>query len=172
MGFKVGDKVIVRNDLIIGEKYGDDFFITGMKDFVGKIVTIKRVVESGLYKVEENYYNWTDEMLEPFEFDKAFLKSGHIVKRRNDSYAIVLDDITYSDVGYSQLKDYNDDLSNKFTKDLDIIAIYKPGYTDVFEILKGSHLTLIAKRPEEVKEMTLAEVCKELGYNVKIVKEV
>jgi hypothetical protein len=113
-------------------------------------------------------------MLEPVpSFGKHLLRDGVIVKRRNDTYAIVIGDNTYSGKGFICLDEYYDDLSNRFDpSNFDIMAIYTPdGHCSIYDLLKGEYLELIAERPEEVKEMTLEEICKELGYNVKIVKE-
>lgn len=63
MKYKVGDKVRVREDLIVGEKYGNDVFTSTMVSFKGKVVTINKVI--GLkYEIEEDgkTWNWTDEM--------------------------------------------------------------------------------------------------------------
>ena len=67
MKFKVGDKVKVRKDLKVNERYGVDFFVEDMKRFRGKIVTIFSVRESlEKYKIAQDAYgrNWTDEMFE------------------------------------------------------------------------------------------------------------
>lgn len=66
MKYKVGDKVKVRSDLRVGKRYGEHTFVHDMFKFMGKIVTIKSVWEQG-YRIEEDAYWWTDEMLEPVE---------------------------------------------------------------------------------------------------------
>ena len=66
MKYKVGDKVKVRSDLRVGKSYGEHTFVHGMFKFMGKIVTIESVWEQG-YRIEEDAYWWTDEMLEPVE---------------------------------------------------------------------------------------------------------
>lgn len=63
MKFKVGDKVRVREDLEIDKMYGNYEFIKEMAHLKGEIITIKEVLKSG-YRIEEEYYMWTDEMLE------------------------------------------------------------------------------------------------------------
>ena len=63
MKFKVGDKVRVREDLEINKMCGNYEFIKEMVHLKGEIVTIKEVLKSG-YRIEEEYYMWTDEMLE------------------------------------------------------------------------------------------------------------
>ena len=65
MKYKVGDVVEVRKGLCVGKSYGSDSFVDGMKD--ATTVTIKRVREDS-YKVEENEYNYTDEMLDELLF--------------------------------------------------------------------------------------------------------
>lgn len=66
MKYKVGDKVKVRSDLRVGKSYGEHTFVHDMFKFMGKIVTIESVRERG-YRIEEDAYWWTDEMLEPVE---------------------------------------------------------------------------------------------------------
>lgn len=66
MKYKVGDKVRVRSDLKVGKSYGEHAFVHDMFKFVGKIVTIESVWKQG-YRIEEDTYWWTDEMLEPVE---------------------------------------------------------------------------------------------------------
>ena len=61
--YKIGDKVIVREDLIAGENYGKDVFTSAMVSFKGKVVTISKVI-GFKYEIEEDdkTWNWTDEM--------------------------------------------------------------------------------------------------------------
>lgn len=66
MKYKVGDKVKVRSDLRVGKSYGEHTFVHDMFKFMGKIVTIESVWEQG-YRIEEDAYWWTDDMLEPVE---------------------------------------------------------------------------------------------------------
>lgn len=61
--YNIGDKVIVREDLISGERYGNDVFTSTMVSFKGKVVTISKVI-GFKYEIEEDdkTWNWTDEM--------------------------------------------------------------------------------------------------------------
>ena len=69
--YKVGDKVRVRKDLEMGEEYGRDSFAIGMEQFLGQIVTIKKIdtMDPTKYSIEEYSMNWTDEMLENKNID-------------------------------------------------------------------------------------------------------
>ena len=64
MRYKVGDKVRVRSDLNISVMYGALRAVNEMLN--EKIVTITSVHHS-YYKVVEDNYMWTDEMLEGVE---------------------------------------------------------------------------------------------------------
>lgn len=66
MKYKVGDKVKVRSDLLVGKNYGEHAFVHDMFKFRGKIVTIESVWKQG-YRIVEDIYWWTDEMLEPVD---------------------------------------------------------------------------------------------------------
>lgn len=63
MKYKVGDKVLVREDLIEFEQYKYISFVPSMNPFKGKIVTIYNVTDR-YYIIEEDSkrYHWTDDM--------------------------------------------------------------------------------------------------------------
>ena len=61
--YNVGDKVIIREDLVDDQWYGDVAFVPSMNSFKGKIVTIYDIIDIG-YRIKEDSKNylWTDEM--------------------------------------------------------------------------------------------------------------
>jgi len=71
MKFKVGDKVKIKDDLIVGNKYGCDTYIKEMEDFCkGNILTITGILDDSYkkgYYIKNCFYLYTDEMLEPVE---------------------------------------------------------------------------------------------------------
>lgn len=68
MKYKVGDKVRIREDLVIGGNYGGSVAVDDMTDIGGNVVTIERVGNLGYYIEEDpDGYCWTDEMFEPVE---------------------------------------------------------------------------------------------------------
>lgn len=69
MKYKVGDKVRIREDLVMGENYGGSVAVDDMTDMCGSVVTIERVGEVHGYYIKEDpdEYCWTDEMFEPVE---------------------------------------------------------------------------------------------------------
>jgi hypothetical protein len=61
--YKIGDKVRVRDDLIVGKSYGANDFASGMIPYRGKGVIICSTHEHG-YMIDKDFrYIWTDEML-------------------------------------------------------------------------------------------------------------
>lgn len=64
MKYKVGDKVRVRTDIVEYSEYGGGLFWGGMKSFVGKVVTINRLINDKYIIREDNGYKWTDEMFD------------------------------------------------------------------------------------------------------------
>lgn len=69
MKYKVGDKVVVRKDLVEHESYymedglTRDSAVSEMMGHCGKVVTICEITESGKYQIGDGW-NWTDEMFE------------------------------------------------------------------------------------------------------------
>ena len=66
MKYKVGDKVIIRRDLMIFERYGSQTFVKQMEKYKGMPATISEVFSDTYYIKEdkgENWY-WTDDMFE------------------------------------------------------------------------------------------------------------
>ena len=67
MKFKAGDKVRLRDDLEVGKKYGHYNVVEDMEKYKGKEFIINEVSRSYYRLKNENWYCWTDEMLELVE---------------------------------------------------------------------------------------------------------
>ena len=131
---------------------------------------------SNKWAIKYNYkiLEWSDFMSR--EFTKDDLKNLDVVLRRDGSVAVFLDDpkLLVFKGGFNTpiTPYYNSDLTSSTSDNIDIIAIRRPLETsdisfDAFEKKLGR---VVYERDETV-EMTLEEVCKALGKNVKIVKE-
>ena len=70
MKYKVGDKVRVKKDLEVGKNYGHYNVVEDMGKYKGKEFIINEVSRSYYRFKNENWYCWTDEMLEPIEREK------------------------------------------------------------------------------------------------------
>jgi hypothetical protein len=177
MKFKVGDKVRVRKDLVDEQKYGGQCFVYDMSKFMDKIATIKSVYNS-CYCIEEDggEWFWTDEMFESNVincFTKADLKDGMVVEYRDGDRRMVMGNKFISDFGFAFLHNFTNTLEGKCFDSMTIDKIYKSSSHTLDGYFKNYNLTLIWKRPTEepIKEMTVAEIEKELGYKVKIKSE-
>ena len=112
------------------------------------------------------------------KFTKADLKTGDVVMQRDGLVQIANCELGMfiTQIGWNDMDDFNSALNHKTCDEFDIIAIRRPKAKfecrfDAFETKSG---TIIYERKEqekrEVEEMTLAEVCKLLGKEIKIVK--
>ena len=73
--FQIGDKVRLRDDLEVGEYYGEIKFLSGMKELQGKELTIDCIDKDGDYTLKEGcYYYYSEEMLEKVFSDGDLLE--------------------------------------------------------------------------------------------------
>lgn len=114
---------------------------------------------------------WSDFMKK--KFTKDDLRNGDVVLRKDGNVEIYVQTKFISKTGELSTEHYlNADLSSHYGTDRDIMAVRRPSTLedmsfDAFEKKLGR---LVYER-EETVEMTIEEVCKALGKNVKIVKE-
>ena len=156
--YKVGDKVLIRDDLESGMYYDFVYFCYEMKRYCNKVMTIDKVYEdcNGCYKMKKedyakDYHRWSfnDEMIvgkveEDVEFTKNNLKTGMICTDRSGREWLVLRDIASldrrSDImiykgGWNPLADINKDLTSTFEESYDIVKV-EVGYGfDIEEVL-------------------------------------
>lgn len=68
MKYKVGDKVVLRNDLIVGVSYCNCLWFTKMNELKGSVITIKYIYANRylICEDDQNYYN--DEMIDGYYF--------------------------------------------------------------------------------------------------------
>lgn len=115
---------------------------------------------------------WSDFMNNTFT--KADLKTGDVILHRNGSTRIVireLNECVGRFIGLS-LDDFREDLTTT-DKYFDIVAVKRPNKHSEcsFDAFKRKFGTLVYDRErDEVEEMTLEQVCKLLGKNIKIIK--
>jgi hypothetical protein len=126
-----------------------------------------------IYARETGYtiLEWEDFM--KHTFTKADLKTGDVILRRSGDVEIVIKEhnVLLRPRECNRLADLNDDLTHSFLRDGDVIAVRRPN-TPIdcqFGAFKDKRGTLIYER-QEVEEMTLEQVCKLLGKEIKIIK--
>ena len=68
--FRVGSKVRVRTDIVIGRTYDEGWYLTrDMFSLKGQIVTIDRLERDRSYRIKEdlNSCGWSEDMFEPVD---------------------------------------------------------------------------------------------------------
>lgn len=125
------------------------------------------------YYKKENYTirEWSDFMKETFT--KADLKTGDVVLKRNGEVEIINRELgmLICKSGWNDLKDVREDLTSILNDRYDIIAVRRPedkGDCN-FEVFEHKWGKLVYER-KKVEEMTLEQVCKLLGKEIKIIK--
>lgn len=160
MKFKVGDYVKIKKGAKVGR-------IPEGKCY--KIIKVK----NGYYNMEIDRPNslWTEDVLE-LAAPKDILEPGMIFECRNrHRYMFISENYAISRTGH----EYIDDVFNTalFEEEWDIVKIYNPvlknAPTYLFENLTKE--SLIWEEKASIKEMTVTEIEKELGYSIKVVKE-
>jgi len=120
--YKVGDVVKVRDDLKVDNIYGNVDFAEGMREFLGKEVTIADIFNNCYYIKETNnydwhtddYYEWTDEMFEDNpqteETTLQKINTRMLFKIRECGLCILLDRESLFECSYTnELTFYNKD---------------------------------------------------------------
>lgn len=172
MKFKVGEKVKVKSNLEVGKRYDKDIlFVNGMKQYKGKIVTIRKIYNDR-YRIEEDEIDewfWAEDMLEPLnakltkqELLNIPIGTKIITDATDKEYKeLVFDGRDFQNknhcLGFYEINN-NLKITNRYYGTR-IIKIEKPTYETIYEY------------QEEPKEMTVAEIEKALGHAVKIIKE-
>ena len=122
---------------------------------------------------ESNYtiLEWSDFMNK--EFTKEDLRTGDVVMQRDGTIQIANCELGMfiTNDWWNDMDSFSSDLIHNMDKNFDIIAVRRPiEKTDcTFKAFKYESGILIYER-KEVEEMTLAEVCRLLGKEIKIIK--
>ena len=167
MKFKVGEKVKIKKNL--KEGYGFKYYVADeMEKFKGKTVTIYSV-NSEAYRIEEDNmsWDWTEDMFEGLAIitkEELFkmpigTKITTDLEENNIFVKVGENDFCNNDCDHIEYDNIKEDLSLDYYKEGKIIEIQEPNYTTIY------------KEDKQVKEMTIAEIEKELGYPIKVIKE-
>lgn len=63
MKYKVGDTVTIRSDLAVNTMYAETTFVYGMRDTLGKVVTIE-LVRRTHFTIKENIFGYSFDMIQ------------------------------------------------------------------------------------------------------------
>ena len=189
MKFEVGDKVRIREWDDMKAEFGPDscddiktpfyYYIKNMRQYCGKKTTIEGVWDDYSYRLSGcDMYKFTDDMLIPYEFDKADLKTGMVVETKNGNKYMVYGDRLVRSNYFNKLSCYDNDLKNKDNEDYDIIRCFDINSAcincieDILNIIGGKKI-LWERKPEEkiISSDEALKILKEhYGCDVKIKK--
>lgn len=104
------------------------------------------------------------------------LKTGMVVEtRKGDKFLVINRDgelCCIREHGYIPLyggSPHRNDMTWTDGPELDIMKVFNPGIKGFEDMLSDEHNCIWTR--EEKRKMTVSEICKELGYEVEIVKE-
>lgn len=166
--FKIGDKVRIKKDL----KEGKGFTIYVSKEMAkhaGEIKTIHKIIDDTTYVLDvprnDNYLEWhfTEDMLEKCVCSLNDLQFGDVLTLRNDERYVYANGYIHGERNHYHCSGEN--VEAFFKKDLT-----RQSKTKEYDIIKVERARQTAYEREEAKEMTVEEISKALGYEVKVVK--
>ena len=120
---------------------------------------------------ERNYtiLEWKNFMI----FTKTDLQTGDVILRRDGTTEIYNGELGMfiTKDGWNDLDHERNDLTDSISSEFDIVAVRRPHnkFDCVFDAFVKERGELVYER-KEVEEMTLAEVCKLLGKEIKIIQ--
>lgn len=154
MRFKVGDKIRIKSNLVVGNRYnGECLFNSDMKEYKGRMATIREIHEDRyILDIDEPHWHWCEEMVERYtEFkigdkvevtwrDNGILEEkGEVISFYGGDLVIEFDDWRngwglngnkwYVDPKYIKLIKEEEEMKYS-DKDLLILALEKLGMTE------------------------------------------
>lgn len=182
MKYKVGDRVKVIEDLTEGDHRFEDIGVEKeMVAFRGKKVTIAEVSYLGGYLIHEDgeEYVWAEDMFSKItEFTLDDLETRMVIETRNGDRYLVLRDqkeihVMCSDGNYytklvgGNYENHNAEMRFLEDTDLDVMTVYPK--VDTFNEVETVNEPIWERK--EPKKMTVAEIQKELGYEVEVIAD-
>ena len=153
MKFKIGDKVRTTKDR---DYFGRRVFPIGT---VGKITAIENDDLAYAVSAKGDYWWYSEDMLEKFEFSIEDLKDGMVIEYRNGKRRAVLNQGFCGLNEYGCFEGYNDDLTCKCYDKFDIVKVFEGKCASIKSLLEYPG-KLIWERKEEpaTKDVSLDEI--------------
>ena len=166
--YKVGDKVRIKKDLKVEQEYNECGFAPEMAQYCGKILTIKNAQTYACgdrYDLEGiSHYRWSNDMLETYIVNSlGDLQFGDILTLRNGERYVYTDKTIYGERNHYHCN--RDIVTMSFKENLT-----RDSSLHEYDIIKVEREGQVVYEREDVREMTVEEISKALGYEVKVVK--
>ena len=171
--YKVGDKVRIKNDLVGGEDYGDVYFSDEMNVHAGKIYVIDHVEKT------ENFTCYTLDGASTWDWsEEMFIKTEKVNEIKNIQKEMTFPEMAQKlidgkfKVGTELVSDNRRSfwvMDSHITGDFGLTISKLSDELDV--PIYGTDINAKWKVKEElIKEMSIEQLQKELGYKIKIVE--
>ena len=105
MKYKVGDKVRVRKDLVAGNFYGKDYYISSMDKFKGEKCVITEIWDQS-YQINNFGYWWSEEMFESVDDEKVLEYALEKLGMTKEELANEEEDIRFIDNNFKEKNRY------------------------------------------------------------------
>lgn len=116
-GFKMGGKVLIKNDLQVDAMYGDVDVVIEMYEYFGKEATITDIdIDGDVYlDIDNEHYVWSldmliplEETIDPTDYKEEYARLVEDVNEYEGIIASLEEDLHYVNKEYNQLKiNYN-----------------------------------------------------------------
>ena len=105
MKYKVGDRVRVRKDLVPGNFYGKDYYISSMDKFKGEKCVITEIWDQS-YQINDFGYWWSEEMFESVDDEKVLEYALEKLGMTKEELANEEEDIRFIDNNFKEKNRY------------------------------------------------------------------
>lgn len=171
MKFKIGNKVRVVK---IRSGLKQD-----RKECLGKVFEITHLnpdpecESDSFYDVKGSPFIYFEDELEMYEFTKSDLEDGMVVELNDGTRMVVCRDKFIGTSCFVNIKNFDEDLNNENSEDYSVRKVYRSFSLCLRDVFDDECLELIWERHDEskteiIKDMTVSEIEKELGYKVRI----
>ncbi|BBK61876.1 hypothetical protein A9CBEGH2_08160 [Amedibacterium intestinale] len=107
MKFKIGDKVKLKDDLVVRERYEEISFLEEMECFKGEVLTIKSINKRGNYRLNEAPFFWSPSMFELVEPIDVEFEEVRIPDEPPKAKVELYDTIRHKDFGIGTVIGFN-----------------------------------------------------------------
>lgn len=169
--FKIGNKVRVIKIRPDSNQYREKY--------IGEVFTITKVnpnisfENDKHYGIKENSFIYYEDELEMCEFTKSDLEDWMVVELNNGKRMVVCGDSFINFSCFVRIKRFDEDLNNENLEDYSVRKVYRSSSLCLGDLFDDECLDLIWERHDEskteiIKDMTVSEIEKELGYKIRI----
>lgn len=193
MSFRIGDRVVLNPAVVTKEFLHDCYFDASISKILdaaekGKVFTIREFKREHLRSSSSTYYDcavlydenkkhlgWLPfKALIPIGNALPELKIGTILETRGKEYFIIANEdnafVVHPTGGKETIRNWDKNTGKHcFDKDFDIVAVYDS--KNIYGFGELSTATPIWTETTPAREMTVAEIEKELGHSIKVVSE-